>query len=165
MNKQTAIAIILAVVAIVIFIVFGFFGNGFFRTASPVASTGSQAILDELSATGAVSALRTYDFIEGSGDEINTGDVIAVHYTGVLPDGTVFDSSVTRGEPFVFQFGAGQVIQGWEQGLQGMKVGGRRLIAIPPELGYGATGQGSIPPNATLIFDVELLDILSAQGE
>lgn len=150
---------ILAIVVIIIFVALGFFGVRSFGGPS-VELSGPQAILDELQQTGAVSALHTYDFTVGTGEEAKNGDLIAVHYTGVLPDGTVFDSSYDRGEPLVFQLGAGQVIQGWEQGLRGIRVGGRRLIAIPPSLGYGANSIGSIPANATLIFDVELIQIL-----
>lgn len=98
---------------------------------------------------------------EGTGDRVvKSGDNIAVHYTGKLTDGTKFDSSVDRGTPFEFQIGQGMVIQGWEQGLMGMKVGEKRTLTIPSELGYGSRGAGSvIPPNATLIFDVELIAI------
>ncbi len=97
----------------------------------------------------------------GTGQEATPGSTLVVSYTGKLENGTVFDSSVGK-QPFEFQFGAGQVIKGWDQGLQGMKVGGKRTLTIPPELGYGSQGAGTIPPNATLIFDVELLDIKPA---
>lgn len=98
---------------------------------------------------------------EGTGDRVvKSGDNIAVHYTGKLTDGTKFDSSVDRGTPFEFQIGQGMVIAGWEQGLLGMKVGEKRTLTIPSEMGYGARGAGAvIPPNATLIFDVELISI------
>lgn len=98
---------------------------------------------------------------EGSGDRvIKSGDTITVHYTGKLTDGTKFDSSVDRGTPFTFQIGQGMVIQGWEQGFIGAKVGEKRILTIPSELGYGSRGAGaSIPPNATLIFDVEVISI------
>ena len=97
----------------------------------------------------------------GTGDRaVKTGDTISVHYTGKLLDGTKFDSSVDRGVPFEFTVGAGQVIQGWEQGFLDAKVGEKRTLTIPPNLGYGASGAGNlIPPNATLIFDVELVSI------
>lgn len=98
---------------------------------------------------------------EGTGERVvKSGDNISVHYTGKLTDGTKFDSSVDRGVPFDFKIGQGMVIQGWEQGLLGMKVGEKRTLTIPSELGYGSRGAGSvIPPNATLIFDVELVSI------
>ncbi|MCK4919061.1 MAG: FKBP-type peptidyl-prolyl cis-trans isomerase [Candidatus Pacebacteria bacterium] len=98
---------------------------------------------------------------EGIGEVVTKkGDTISVHYTGILEDGTKFDSSVDRGVPFSFTIGAGQVIQGWEQGTLDMKIGEKRKLTIPAELGYGANGAGDvIPPNATIIFDIELMGI------
>ena len=97
---------------------------------------------------------------EGSGDQVvKSGDTITVPYTGTLVDGTKFDSSVDRGEPFTFTIGSGQVIQGWEQGFSGMKVGEKRRLTIPPEMGYGDRATGSIPANSVLIFEVELISI------
>jgi len=99
--------------------------------------------------------------VEGNGAEAAAGQRVSVHYTGWLTDGSKFDSSVDRNDPFQFALGAGMVIRGWDEGVQGMKVGGKRKLTIPPNLGYGAQGAGGvIPPNATLVFDVELLEIL-----
>lgn len=104
--------------------------------------------------------LQMVDEVVGTGEEAVAGKKVKVHYTGYLTDGTKFDSSVDRNEPFDFKLGAGQVIQGWDQGFAGMKVGGKRKLTIPSHMGYGARGAGGvIPPNATLIFDVELLGV------
>jgi len=106
------------------------------------------------------SGLKYIDIQEGTGATPKAGQRVVVHYTGTLEDGTKFDSSRDRNQPFDFKLGAGQVIKGWDEGLSTMKVGGRRQLIIPPELGYGARGAGGvIPPNATLVFDVELLRI------
>ena len=106
------------------------------------------------------SGLKYYDFVEGEGATPEAGQTVVVHYSGWLEDGTMFDSSVERGQPFPFVIGQGSVISGWDEGLATMKVGGRRQLVIPPELGYGENGAGGvIPPNATLIFEVELLEI------
>jgi FKBP-type peptidyl-prolyl cis-trans isomerase FkpA len=106
------------------------------------------------------SDLKIEDVAVGSGDEAVHGKTVTVHYTGWLTDGTKFDSSLDRGQPFSFPLGGGRVIQGWEQGVTGMRIGGQRRLTIPPHLGYGARGAGNvIPPNATLIFDVQLLGV------
>lgn len=106
------------------------------------------------------SGLQYVDIVEGVGATPKKGDTVVVHYTGTLENGNKFDSSRDRGQPFSFKVGVGQVIQGWDEGVGSMKVGGRRKLIIPSELGYGARGAGGvIPPNATLIFDVELLRI------
>lgn len=107
------------------------------------------------------SGLKYDDIQEGDGVVASAGQRVSVHYTGWLTDGSKFDSSLDRDAPFAFSLGAGQVIRGWDEGVQGMKVGGRRKLTIPPQLGYGARGAGGvIPPNATLVFEVELLEIL-----
>lgn len=104
------------------------------------------------------SGLQYWDIKEGTGATAVPGEMVSVHYTGWLTSGEKFDSSVDRGQPFSFPLGAGQVIKGWDEGVAGMKVGGKRQLRIPPQLGYGARGAGGvIPANATLIFDVELL--------
>jgi FKBP-type peptidyl-prolyl cis-trans isomerase FkpA len=106
------------------------------------------------------SGLQYQDLTVGTGAEAKAGDTVVVHYTGWLTDGTKFDSSVDRNQPFSFTLGAGRVIAGWDEGVAGMKIGGKRKLTIPAELGYGSRGAGGvIPPNATLIFDVELLEI------
>lgn len=106
------------------------------------------------------SGLKYEDQVEGEGAEAAAGQKVTVHYTGWLTDGTKFDSSKDRNDPFVFPLGAGRVIRGWDEGVQGMKVGGTRKLTIPAHLGYGSQGAGGvIPPNATLVFEVELLAV------
>ena len=107
-----------------------------------------------------MSELIIEDLTVGNGATASAGQYVSVHYTGWLTNGQKFDSSVDRNDPFEFRLGAGQVIPGWDQGVAGMQVGGKRKLTIPPELGYGSRGAGGvIPPNATLVFEVELLAI------
>ncbi|MCK5092945.1 MAG: FKBP-type peptidyl-prolyl cis-trans isomerase [Gammaproteobacteria bacterium] len=116
---------------------------------------------DETNAITTESGLKYIDLETGDGAEATgPGQTVIVHYTGWLEDGTKFDSSMDRDDPFSFPLGVGFVIKGWDEGVVGMKVGGKRKLTIPPEIGYGATGAGgAIPPNATLVFEVELLEI------
>jgi FKBP-type peptidyl-prolyl cis-trans isomerase len=110
--------------------------------------------------TVTASGLKYVDQVVGAGDVAVAGTTVSVHYTGWLENGKKFDSSVDRGQPFSFPLGAGRVIKGWDEGVQGMKIGGKRKLTIPSDLGYGSRGAGGvIPPNATLIFDVELLGV------
>ncbi|MBU0751898.1 MAG: FKBP-type peptidyl-prolyl cis-trans isomerase [Gammaproteobacteria bacterium] len=113
-----------------------------------------------MSAITTATGLVIEDVVEGSGTEAAAGQHVTVHYTGWLTDGTKFDSSKDRNDPFDFPLGARHVIAGWDEGVQGMKVGGTRKLTIPSDLGYGARGAGGvIPPNATLVFEVELLQV------
>ena len=140
---------------------------GFFSLALTACHADNQTNSKENAMSEKVNQLIIKDTLVGNGREAEAGFNVTVHYTGWLYDpskpegkGTKFDSSVERHEPFVFFLGGGQVIQGWDQGFAGMKVGGKRTLIIPPDMGYGAYGAGGvIPPNATLKFDVELLDI------
>jgi len=104
--------------------------------------------------------MQSEDLVVGSGDEAQTGKTVSVHYTGTLTDGSKFDSSLDRGRPFEFPLGGGRVIKGWDQGVVGMKVGGKRKLTIPADLAYGARGfPPVIPPNSTLVFEIELLAV------
>jgi FKBP-type peptidyl-prolyl cis-trans isomerase FkpA len=138
--------------------------------AGPFGASGAEqptgrATADTSMNTKTDSGLEFKDLVVGTGAQASAGQQVTVHYTGWLqnPDGSAgkkFDSSLDRGQPFDFRLGAGQVIRGWDEGVAGMKVGGKRRLVIPATLGYGARGAGGvIPPNATLIFDVELLDV------
>ena len=158
LTTHQAVAIFVAVpITLLVFFSLNLFG--FFGTPRG-AQNGTEAAVFNGSLSG--STVITNDTVVGTGAEALPGMLLTVHYVGFLTDGRVFDSSVERG-PFQFVLGAGQVIPGWEQGLLGMKVGGRRSIVIPPELGYGAAGIGPIPGNATLLFEVELLEAVPAQ--
>ena len=122
------------------------------NTSAPTKVTGAPTKTDD--------GLQYWDIKVGTGATATKGQTVKVHYTGWLTNGKKFDSSVDRGEPFEFQLGAGMVIKGWDEGVAGMKIGGKRQLRIPPQLGYGDRGAGGvIPPGATLIFDVELLGV------
>jgi peptidylprolyl isomerase len=121
------------------------------ETASSGANMGNITTMPD--------GLQIQDLVIGTGKEARSGDTVTVNYLGTLLDGTKFDSSYDRNTPFTTQIGVGQVIKGWDEGIIGMKVGGKRKLTIPPSLGYGAQDTGSIPPNSTLVFEVELLDV------
>ena len=123
---------------------------------APADTTPTQPVAVEPTTT---EGLMTKTQTPGEGAAAKAGDTVTVHYVGALTNGTKFDSSRDRGEPFVFTLGAGEVIKGWDQGIVGMKVGEVRHLTIPPELGYGGQAVGKIPPNSTLVFQVELLKI------
>lgn len=126
-------------------------------TSPPAGSPAGQVAAAEVTLP---SGLKYQDLQTGQGALAESGKNVSVHYTGWLTDGSKFDSSVDRGQPFSFQLGAGQVIRGWDEGVKGMRVGGKRKLTIPPDLGYGERGAGGvIPPGATLVFDVELLGV------
>ncbi|HEY7529217.1 MAG TPA: FKBP-type peptidyl-prolyl cis-trans isomerase [Gemmatimonadota bacterium] len=130
------------------------------------ADAGAGSLEDQLNdpqLTTTPSGLKYRDLQAGSGDEAGNGQVAVVHYTGWLVDGTKFDSSHDRNQPFEFPVGGNRVIKGWDEGVAGMKEGGVRRLVIPPDLGYGSQGAGAvIPPDATLIFEVELLEVRPA---
>jgi len=127
------------------------------KQASPGAKMGNL--------TTTTDGLQIEDLMVGTGQEVESGDTITVNYLGTLQNGTKFDSSYDRNQPFTTQIGVGQVIQGWDEGIVGMKVGGKRKLIIPSSLGYGSQPAGSIPPNSTLIFEVELLNTISPIGK
>ncbi|MEN9722694.1 MAG: hypothetical protein RJB38_680 [Pseudomonadota bacterium] len=131
------------------------------ETAAPTENTATSATATAPEANKADADLKMENLKDGTGAEAVAGKQVSVHYTGTLTDGKKFDSSVDRGQPFKFTLGAGQVIRGWDIGVAGMKVGGKRKLTIPPQLGYGERGAGGvIPPNATLVFEVELLEVI-----
>jgi FKBP-type peptidyl-prolyl cis-trans isomerase len=135
----------------------------FYEMFPPRESKGGPSAPGAPAVTSAPAAdfpLKKEDLKVGTGAEATEGKTVEVQYTGTLTDGTKFDSSRDRNEPFTFTLGAGQVIKGWDEGVKGMKEGGRRKLTVPPSLGYGAQGAGDkIPPNAVLIFDIELLKV------
>jgi len=144
MNQRvkTGVAIAAALAVVALFLIVG----------NPLSLTSTPSV----PAAAGAAQLISQDETAGTGDVAKPGDTLTVNYTGKLQDGTVFDTSVGK-RPIQFVLGAGQVIPGWDQGLIGMKVGGKRLLVVPPDMAYGAAGYGPIPPNSTLIFEVDLL--------
>ena len=126
---------------------------------NPILFAMAEETQSDSNSTTTESGLIILDLVNGEGDEAKAGQTVTVNYTGILEDGTQFDTSIGRA-PFSFPLGAGRVIKGWDEGVAGMKIGGKRKLTIPPELGYGSRGAGNvIPANATLIFEVELLKV------
>ncbi len=153
MTRNFTIAVVLGIVVLGIFAYIIFFLDG---------GPSSNTITSDAPKTNNAQApenVKIEDIKEGTGQAVKSGDTIAIHYAGTLTDGTKFDSSYDRGEPFETQIGTGEVIKGWDVGVVGMKVGGKRKLTIPPELGYGDQAAGDIPPNSILIFEVELIEI------
>lgn len=132
---------------------------GLLVVKSPAEVKDTQPAVKDQTSTNMEGKMEIQDITAGTGAEAVDGKTVSVHYTGTLTNGTKFDSSVDRGQPFDFTLGAGDVIAGWDQGVKGMKVGGKRKLVIPPALGYGDRAAGSIPPNSTLVFEIELLAV------
>ncbi len=159
---KKSIGIVIFVVLAVVVLGIGMWQSGNVSRESQ-ATELSQGVAAQQAQSQIMQNLKIEDIKVGTGAEAENGDTVTVNYTGTLDDGTKFDSSLNPGRtPFSFVLGAGQVIKGWDLGVLGMKVGGERVLTIPPELGYGASGAGSsIPPNATLHFTVDLLSVAS----
>lgn len=119
----------------------------------------TKTLTSSMDINGKLGQIVSDDVVLGTGAEVKTGDTVSVHYIGTLQNGTEFDNSYKKGTPFEFKVGEGRVIKGWDQGLIGMKVGGQRILVIPPSLAYGAQAIGPIPANSTLVFAIELISI------
>ena len=147
LSTKEWVAVVVALFVIGFFFLFGQSLISFF--------TGGQSNINVMTQ----QKVSIQDTLVGTGDIAGAGDRVTVHYTGRFIDGTIFDSSLTRGEPFQFILGVGQVIKGWDDGVAGMRVGGKRILSVPPELGYGVNDYGPIPGGSTLIFEIELLKV------
>lgn len=157
MSKLTKI---LVIVAVLILIALGIYFLSKPQEAPTAMDEPTEEFIENNTNISTSSAqLKTEDLVVGEGEEVQPGDIVTVHYLGTLENGNKFDSSYDRDEPFKTQIGVGNVIEGWDTGIVGMKVGGKRKLTIPPELGYGSSVAGPIPPNSTLIFEVELLAV------
>jgi peptidylprolyl isomerase/FKBP-type peptidyl-prolyl cis-trans isomerase FkpA len=159
LSKSEWVATVLAIV----FVAYTLFGGsimGLFKKNS--MNENSTAAINTTTNNNGVSSVIINDITVGNGKEVKNGDLVSVHYILSLSDGTVLQNSKDFGAPFKFTLGAGEVIPGWEQGFAGIKVGGVRTIIIPPELAYGANQAGPIPPNSTLIFTIEVVDVAPA---
>lgn len=154
MSKHFVTSLIIGILALVVFAYFIFGLNGSSNSQSAAQPTPSQT-----ATSNASGKLQIKDDKIGSGAAVKKGDTVDINYVGTLTNGQKFDASADHGGPFTTQIGVGQVIKGWDEGIIGMKVGGKRTLTIPPSLGYGDQQAGSIPPNSTLIFHVELVGI------
>jgi FKBP-type peptidyl-prolyl cis-trans isomerase len=165
MNKNFLIAVIVGLAALCVFAYIIFVITPFSSTSSENTTANSDthaavpANTKPKSNLPQATELKIEDLKVGDGQEVKSGDTVVMNYVGTLTDGTKFDSSYDRGTPFETKIGVGQVIEGWDKGVVGMKVGGKRRLTIPPSMGYGDQPAGSIPPNSTLIFEVELVSI------
>lgn len=155
LNTSQKVAVAIGIMVVGFFFIFGQYLVSFFQTGSFM----SQQKISQESNSSATAQVITQDVSVGTGIIAESGMIVTVNYVGQFADGKVFDSSIERGTPFTFTLGAGQVIKGWDQGLVGMKVGGKRVLVVPPQLGYGSSDYGPIPGNSTLIFQVELLSV------
>jgi len=172
-TTSTGIAVSLAVIVALGFL---FFGMGVFTPfsggvaaatttdamtlpAAAGADTSNQTSMEAIDPNNLPTQLTGKDEVVGTGATAEAGDQVTVNYVGALPDGTVFDASKNHGQPLTFTLGAGRVIKGWDEGVAGMKEGGKRMLIIPADMAYGSQSVGSIPPNSTLIFEVELLKV------
>jgi peptidylprolyl isomerase len=158
MTKNFIAAVVIGILVLIIFAYFVFGLNGSTANSSNNLSqtTPSQAATQESAGS---AKLQITDEKIGTGEAVKKGDTVEINYVGTLTNGTKFDASADHGGPFTTQIGVGQVIKGWDEGVIGMKVGGKRKLVIPPSLGYGDQAAGSIPANSTLIFEVELVGI------
>lgn len=159
MSKKAFWVVLGLLILAIIYVLF--FSSGTVANPSPESIKTENTKMDTNTNQSSESGKLIIEDIKlGDGREAKSGDTVVMHYSGTLTNGTKFDSSYDRNQPFTTQIGVGQVIKGWDEGVPGMKIGGKRKLTIPPDLGYGASGAGGvIPPNATLIFEVELLDI------
>lgn len=158
MDKNTWIAVVVSIFVVGFFLFGGTIVNLFSQNDGQTALTQDGAM--NTNDSGGVQSLVIQDEVIGTGSEATNGSLVSVHYTGTLTNGQKFDSSRDRGVPFEFVLGNGSVIPGWEQGIMGMKVGGKRVLIIPPQLAYGAQAIGNIiPANSTLVFEVELVAV------
>lgn len=158
MDKNTWIAVVVSIFVVGFFLFGGTIVNLFSQNDGQTALTQDGAM--NTNDSGGVQSLVIQDEVIGTGAEATNGSLVSVHYTGTLTNGQKFDSSRDRGVPFEFVLGNGSVIPGWEQGIMGMKVGGKRVLIIPPQLAYGAQAIGNIiPANSTLVFEVELVAV------
>ena len=151
LSKNEKIAATIGVAVVGFFFVFGGLLISMFKTG--------ELPQDQSVATTTAPQLGVQDLVVGTGDIAVQGEKVTVNYVGAFTNGTIFDSSLSRNEPFTFTLGAGEVITGWDQGLVGMRVGGKRILTVPPQLGYGDKDYGPIPGNSTLVFQVELLSV------